>query len=390
MRNLNQRTAAYLLSTMMIAFVLWAAFDARTPVVEEAASLPNAQIAARIAERVAITAGEHVLLGHDPGYMKGLVAATKAALEGEGATVELHAYGESVNFAKRLVRADVYIFMPYGPETSVASLAGIIQAAGKWVMEGNHRQVHFHWGDGTRSPDGTRGVHSLEFDRIYTAALEIDYQALDQKMRRAEAMLREGPVHVTTPEGTDIRFRIGRRPVTIQSGDASLKAISGAVVSIQREIELPAGVLRVAPLEESVEGVVVVPFANLPADLWAGGSKDPPVINLRLVFKAGLLVDLSADKGADLFRKYLGANSALDKFREFGLGFNPKLVSPDGSEWLAYYGYGAGVVRLSLGNNIELGGAVSGDGVRWLLFADATVRTADGSLLVEDGVLQDF
>ena len=51
-----------------------------------------------------------------------------------------------------------------------------------------------------------------------------------------------------------------------------------------------------------------------------------------------------------------------------------------------YYGYGAGVVRLSLGDNSELGGAVGGGYVRWNFFTDTTV-TVNGDIWVDDGKL---
>ena len=49
-------------------------------------------------------------------------------------------------------------------------------------------------------------------------------------------------------------------------------------------------------------------------------------------------------------------------------------------------GYGAGVVRLSLGDNSELGGRVTGGYVRWNFFTDATVRVGD-VVWVQDGTL---
>ena len=65
-------------------------------------------------------------------------------------------------------------------------------------------------------------------------------------------------------------------------------------------------------------------------------------------------------------------------FREFALGFNPLLAIPEtGERWIPYYGYGAGVVRLSLGDNTELGGRVGGGYVRWNFFTDATVTVGN-------------
>ena len=46
-------------------------------------------------------------------------------------------------------------------------------------------------------------------------------------------------------------------------------------------------------------------------------------------------------------------------FREFALGMNPLLAMPERTPWIPYYGYGAGVVRLSFGDNSELGGTVT-------------------------------
>ena len=71
-------------------------------------------------------------------------------------------------------------------------------------------------------------------------------------------------------------------------------------------------------------------------------------------------------------------------FREFGLGFNPLLAVPTENPWLPQFGYGAGVVRLSLGDNTEIGGNVEADYVRWNFFLDATV-SINGETWVEDG-----
>ncbi|NIW25166.1 MAG: hypothetical protein GWN29_11690 [Gammaproteobacteria bacterium] len=73
-------------------------------------------------------------------------------------------------------------------------------------------------------------------------------------------------------------------------------------------------------------------------------------------------------------------------FREFALGFHPLLAVPAENAWIPYYGYGAGVVRLSLGDNSELGGNVGGGYVRWNFFTDTTV-TVDGEIWVDNGRL---
>ena len=108
---------------------------------------------------------------------------------------------------------------------------------------------------------------------------------------------------------------------------------------------------------------------------------------LKLRFEKGRVVDVDAATGRDAVEAEMrGAGEAGGAFREFALGFNSNLMVPERSPWIPYYGYGAGVVRLSLGDNSELGGNVSGGYVRWNFFTDATV-TIDGEVWVEAGRL---
>ena len=96
---------------------------------------------------------------------------------------------------------------------------------------------------------------------------------------------------------------------------------------------------------------------------------------------------MEASSGRDAVeREMKAAADAGRSFREFALGFNPLLTVPERSPWVPYYGYGAGVVRLSLGDNSELGGTVTGGYVRWNFFTDLTV-TVNGQVWVKDGRL---
>jgi hypothetical protein len=94
-----------------------------------------------------------------------------------------------------------------------------------------------------------------------------------------------------------------------------------------------------------------------------------------------------AESGQDAVEAEMAqAGTAGRAFREFALGFHPLLAVPERNPWIPYYGYGAGVVRLSLGDNSELGGDVSGGYVRWNFFTDTTV-TIDGEVWVREGKL---
>ncbi len=295
--------------------------------------------------------------------------------EAKGAKVDRLSYGPAPDLASRLTQTDIYVWCRAGengdtPADERAQLA-------KWLGEKRGRQIHFHWNGGTRDVDGLPVPHTSAYDAVYVAALDIDYEALSRQQDAAIARLRSGEVRVTSADGTDLRFTIGDRPFNKQDGDASRKRMATARVRVDREIELPAGVLRVAPIESSVHGVLVIPKARFGETVVTGA---------RLNIVEGIVVKASAESGEPALQSFLKSAPGASRFREFCLGFNPKLVVPPGSSALPYYGYGAGVVRMSLGDNQEVGGQVRGGGVRWLFFPQTTVSVG-GKPLVQDGRL---
>jgi hypothetical protein len=228
---------------------------------------------------------------------------------------------------------------------------------------------------GTVDPDGKGGVHSAVFDKTYVDALDIDYAKLSAAQDKAIAKLRTGEVHVTNPAGTDIRFTLGDRPFNKQNGDASKAYTDKAKMRVDREVELPAGVIRVAPIETSATGVLVVAEARLLEDAKATG--------IRLEFVNGKITKATAKTGEEALKAFLASSPTLTSFREFCVGVNPKLVVPPGSKYLPYYGYGDAVVRMSLGDNTELAGAVRGGASRWLFFPNTTVTVGTERVVVD-------
>jgi hypothetical protein len=251
------------------------------------------------------------------------------------------------------------------------------------LREGRGRTIHLHWtAGGTPSAYLVPG-HPLPsrevIDATYQhAVLASDCRKIGGLQRRFAAALQSGEVHVTTPEGTDLRFRTGDRPVNLQDGDASAARARAARVLNDREIEIPCGAIRVAPLEETVEGTIAFPPGQ-----WA----DRDVEGLVLRLSKGRITGVRARSGQDAVEAELQeGGEAARSFRELALGFNPELAVPADNPWIPYYGYGAGVVRLSLGDNSELGGKVTGGYVRWNLFTNATLTVGD-QVWVRDGKL---
>jgi leucyl aminopeptidase (aminopeptidase T) len=276
---------------------------------------------------------------------------------------------ESRAFYKAMFRdVDAAIMMPGANTSHPAYLAMQDLLKDDLVEHRGRRTVHFHWvenGSAYTIPGQPLPPRPV-IDALYQRALvDTNYRALGDIERRFAAALGRDEVHITSPGGTDLRFRAADRPVNLQDGDASQSRAAQGKVLVDHEIELPAGVVRVAPVEASVEGVVAFPPSQ-----WDGR----PAEGLRLRFSRGRVVEVTAATGRDAVEAEMSkAGEAGRAFREFALGFNPLLAVPEHGPWIPYYGYGAGVVRLSLGDNSELGGQVTGGYVRWNFFTDLTV-----------------
>jgi len=351
-------------------------------------------LAAHLVERLELQPGERFVAVAHPGLFDELIPHLRYAVMQAGAVdlgvIEVLAEPVPVAWNENVLRdggqaaQDALAKMLEGVDASImlpgANPAHPVYAAIQDNLRAQRgRTIHFHWlQNGSAFPlpgQPLPPVHVME--SVYQRAmLQADYEQLSAHQRRFEEAMRGGEVRITSTAGTDIRFRIGDRPVNFQDGDASAARAERGVVLIDREIEIPAGALRVAPLEQSVNGTIAFPPSQ-----WSGKA----VTGLILTFEAGTVVEISAESGQEAVEAEMaGAGPAGRAFREFALGFHPLLAVPEENQWVPYYGYGAGVVRLSLGDNSELGGSVRGGYVRWNFFTDTTV-TIDGDLWVSDG-----
>jgi leucyl aminopeptidase (aminopeptidase T) len=351
-------------------------------------TLDHAAIARRLVQQLALQPGERVLSIAMPGLFEDLVPHIRYEVMRAGgidlgvvdvlrepvpdafeaATLIKGARDARAHYKAMFRDVDAAIMMPGATPAHPAYLGMQDWLKDDLAERRGRRTIHFHWvenGSAYEIPGQPLPARHL-IDALYQRALlQTDYAVLAATQRRFAEGLRSGSVHLTSPAGTDLRFRIGDRPVNLQDGDASRARAAQGRVLIDKEIELPAGVVRVAPLEDSVEGVVAFPTSQ-----WDGR----PVEGLKLRFARGRVVDVVAASGKDAVEAEMRrAGDAGTAFREFALGFNPLLAVPERGPWIPYYGYGSSVVRLSLGDNSELGGRVTGGYVRWNFFTDITV-----------------
>ncbi len=364
-------------------------------------------MAKRLVEQLALKPGERVLSIAHPGVFDDLLPYIRYEVMRAGgidlgvvevlrepvpeafdASVLQKGAREARAYYKAMFRdVDAAIMMPGANTSHPAYLAMQDWLKDDLTAHHGRRTIHFHWVEnGSAYPLAGQPLPSRpEMDGVYQRALlHTDYAALAAVERRFAAALRIGEVHITSATGTDLRFRAGDRPANLQDGDASAGRTAQGKVLVDHEIELPAGVVRIAPIEDTVEGVIAFPPSQ-----WDGR----PVEGLKLRFSKGRVVDIVAASGKEAVEAELRkAGDAARAFREIGLGFNPLLAVPERAPWIPYYGYGAGVVRLSLGDNSELGGAVAAAAgqpayVRWNFFTDLTVTVGD-AVWVRNGKAQ--
>jgi len=108
----------------------------------------------------------------------------------------------------------------------------------------------------------------------------------------ASLMSGDGEVRVTTPFGTDLRFRFDKRPVDYSNGLATEeKAERGEVVF------LPAGGVEVSASEDSAEGRIVYDTLI--------HSRRGQVQSLTLQVAQGRIKQVSAKSGKEIFERYL-------------------------------------------------------------------------------------
>ena len=355
------------------------------PKIENEFQLDFDRLAAKLVERSDLKSGESVLLVGMPGRFDPLVDKLAILIPQTGATYlgALSATGPQPERWKT-----DFVAKCYGKRTE--SLGALFSQVDLGIMlpgatpnhtpykvlqdslqSGIRRTIHFHWA-GAYDLNGNLLEVTPEIDARYqNIVLSTDYNSLSQIQNSFEQTMRGKVIRVTTPAGTDIQFEIGDRPVTKQDGNASAARASVGRNLIDREIEIPAGAIRVAPIEETVKGTIAFPNAQ-----WNNSE----VTGLRITLDKGKIINAVAEKGIEAFKAETdqAAEDSGKSFREFALGMNPLLAIQEGLDpWIPYYGYGSGIVRLSLGDNTELGGNVSGGYVRWNFFTDATVYVGD-------------
>jgi hypothetical protein len=277
--------------------------------------------------------------------------------------------------------ADIFIWLPYELRRPSFTAWETEWILGRW----RGRSIHFHWhtiGDQTDDPAVLTQIEQTH----QRAILDLDYEALAHRQRKLVNTIRGRRLRVMTPEGTDVSFVLPEDGWYCRNdGDASREKALRAVSARDREEELPCGGVRAIPAESRVNGIISL--RQVPA--WNGFGLDIDRFggHLDLVFRDGRIVELrGGDQQAELDAARAGFQGDWDRLGEVVIGTNPLLVTPPGARMPAYWGFGDGVFRFSLGDNIESGGRFTGNVWINLFITDATVE-ADGEVILRGGKL---
>ncbi len=336
--------------------------------------------------------GERVIIQADPTYFPELIEQVRIEIVTAGA-VELCAsmlHPPSLEAVRQRLRrredtalkkmedeamaalfalADIYLWLPTSWAWNVGQTEDILTT---W----QGRSIHFHWLMNETDP-----VRFCKLSELYEAALYIDYEALAADQERLIQVLRDSTVEITNAAGTELRFRLQEAHFHRGNGNASKAFINSYArpgSARDREVELPAGAIRTVDITET-EGRLVCTD-----ETFAGRQ----VGRLTYDFQDNRITRVTSDYH-DPFVQSLWALDVGDKdrFGEFNLGVSPALtLLPGEDKVIPYFGYGAGVVRVSLGDNEESGGSYRSSYHHWLFLTDATVK-ANGQVVVDRGTL---
>ncbi|WP_102127164.1 aminopeptidase [Deinococcus planocerae] len=183
----------------------------------------------------------------------------------------------------------------------------------------------------------------------------------ERQAKLIERLTRADRVRIEAP-GTDLTLRVGGRTWANSDGKRNM----------------PSGEVFTGPLEDSAEGVVTF---TVPA-----GYSGRMVRGARLVFRAGEVVEASAEEGEDVLHAALATDPGARRLGELGIGTNEGIQTPTGN--ILFDEKIGGTVHLALGRSYPETGGVNGSAIHWDLITDLRAGgrlSVDGEVLQEEG-----
>ncbi len=291
-----------------------------------------------------------------------------------------------VNASIGLVNSEPFNPMEDVPQERLAALQKANEPIQELRRQRNIRSI-FLGGNGLYPSKANATRHNLtqaELAKIFWDGVNIDYTQLQsdgEKYRQMLAVAKE--VHLTHPNGTDLKVKVEKRPVFVSDGVISEedKKRGGPATTLW----LPAGEVYVTTVPGTAEGRVVVE-----RDWFTSVEGLTLLEGLTLEFKAGKLVSMTARAGLEPLKKAYdkvtgeGAKGK-DEFGFIDLGINRSIVLGPQTKSGDYPP--AGMVAVGFGGNRQYGGENKSLWGYELTLPGTTLKL-DGKVVVENGALK--
>ena len=260
--------------------------------------------------------------------------------------------------------------------TRLANTAKTEQPVGDLFQKRNVRQVYV---GNDLYPTEWRakhyGISQDQLAKTFWEAVNTDYSGVQATGEKLKTTLSAGKdLHITSPEGTDLKVKIEARPFFVSDGIISPEDVQKGGPAVF--VYLPAGELYTTPVAGSAEGKIV-----LAQDFFRGKE----MTNVAIIIVGGKVTSLTGSgPGFDAIKKEYDATTDPGKelFSYVDFGINPNLKIWPASKignWVQ-----AGMVSLGTGFNIWAGGDnKSAFGLGGHL-GGCTV-TLDGKTIIEKG-----
>lgn len=221
------------------------------------------------------------------------------------------------------------------------------------------------------------GLDQAALAKTFWEGVNLDYSDLQARGEQVKAALAAGnEVHVTHPNGTDLRLRIQGRTIATSDGIISADDLTSGPPPA---VYLPAGEVYTTPVPGSAEGRVVSTRSYF---------RGKPIDNLTLTFAGGKATGMtgSGPGYAGLKAEYDAVDDARKaEFAFIDFGINPNVTLPANSTvgtWVP-----AGAVTVGTGSNVWAGGDNAITYGLTMFLPGATV-TLDGKPIVDRGALK--
>jgi leucyl aminopeptidase (aminopeptidase T) len=222
------------------------------------------------------------------------------------------------------------------------------------------------------------GMSEEELAKTFWNGVNLDYSELQARGEQVKAVIAGGSeVHITNPNGTDLKLNIKGRPVLVSDGVVTAEDMkAGAVAS---SAYLPAGEVYTTPVSGSASGKVVNTRTYF---------RGKEVNNLTLTVADGKVTAMTGEGPgyADLKAEYDAIDDARKNELSFvDFGINPSVKLPANSTigtWVP-----AGSVTVGAGINMWAGGDNSVP-YGLVIFLPGSSVTLDGKPIVENGTLK--